>query len=51
MLVFPNCADCDTYALVATVCQGAPRRPYAFSVEMLSALIIGWWLLWQVAIR
>ncbi len=48
---FPNCADCDTYALVATVCQGAPRRPHTYWFEMLSALITGWWLIWQVVSR
>jgi len=47
MIAYRDCSDGDTYALIATVCRGAPKRSYTFAVEMLSALIIGWWLIWQ----
>lgn len=51
MFAFRDCADCDTYALVATVCRRAPRRAYDFRLEMLGALVIGWWLIWQALYR
>jgi len=50
MRAAPDCADCDTYALVTVMCR-PPARQYAFWLEMVSALIVGWWIIWQVAIR
>jgi hypothetical protein len=50
MSTYPDCSDGDTYAFVASVGRRAPRRSYTFWAEMLSALVIGWWLIWQAVI-
>jgi hypothetical protein len=47
--VITECADCDTYALAATILRRTPKR-YEFRLEMLSALVLGWWLMWQAAL-